>query len=371
MNPRYKKIYTCTPVAFHANDGFFIRDTGLITTSLISMGIESKSIMPLPYHDDDQKENIIRTSMKNLKSEEWWRSLGIDGLVLYSWGAPRYTAIAKAIHKAGIRLVVHMDTSGDFDKMLPELYTPFKALLKWCKASLQNYFRSKHLKYADVITMPTPVAHVISKLPFFDNFVIEKNFPMPCPVAPSCVYDGRTKRDIIIAAGRWDDTFQKRPRVLMQTLEHLYARHIEAETHIYGNLTPEILNWHQSLNSCTKNKIILKGYQKNSILRDALKEAKIVLCTSSFEGCHIVSTEGLCCGCSVVTPNRPAPLRSLIWYTTKNSGTVSVEDTAESLAQALIHELGEWHEGRRNPALISSAWTPHFHTDKVLPQLFP
>ncbi|MBR5774692.1 MAG: hypothetical protein IKY42_00320, partial [Bacteroidaceae bacterium] len=115
MNPRYKKIYCCTHVSFAANEHFFIRDTGLISRTLQSMGIESKCIMPLPYHDSDQREGIIRTEYKNLKSVSWWKSLGIDAVVLYSWGAPKYTLIARAIHKAGIKLVLHLDTSGNFN----------------------------------------------------------------------------------------------------------------------------------------------------------------------------------------------------------------------------------------------------------------
>ena len=372
MNPRYKKIYTCTPVAFHANDGFFIRDTGLLAAGIRSMGIESKCIMPLPYYEDDQKEHLIRTSMTNLKSVEWWKSLGIDGLILYSWGMPKYNAIARAIHKAGIRLVIHMDTSGNFDKLLPEQYTPLKAIIKWCTSTVQNYFRAKHLQYADVITMGAPVAEAISKKIFFDSSVVEKNVPMPCPVARECQYDGQKKKELILAVGRWDDIIQKRPHILMQTLENFYAKgNSQAETYIYGTLTDELTTWHQSLTPAVRKKISLKGYTPNHLLREAYQQAKIILCPSSYEGCHIASAEGLCCGCSIVIPNRPNALRTCIWYTTKNSGTVSAEDTPESLAEALHAELHEWECGNRNPHEISEAWCAHFHTDKVLPLMFP
>ncbi|MBQ4636465.1 MAG: glycosyltransferase [Akkermansia sp.] len=372
MNPRYKKIYTCTPVAFHANDGFFIRDTGLLAAGIRSMGIESKCIMPLPYYEDDQKEHLIRTSMTNLKSVEWWKSLGIDGLILYSWGMPKYNAIARAIHKAGIRLVIHMDTSGNFDKLLPEQYTPLKAMLKWCTSTVQNYFRAKHLSYADVITMGAPVAKAISNKLFFDSSVAEKNVPMPCPVAPECQYDGQKKKELILAVGRWDDILQKRPHILMQTLENFYAKgNCQAETYIYGTLTDELTTWHQSLSPAVREKISLKGYTPNHLLREAYQQAKIILCPSSYESSHIVSAEGLCCGCSIVVPTRPAPLRDVMWYTTKNSGTVSAEDTPESLAEALHAELHEWESGNRNPHEIANTWSEHFHTDKVLPLMFP
>ncbi len=370
MNPRYKKIYTCTPVAFHANDGFFIRDTGLISDGIRRMGIESKCIMPLPYHEDDQKEHLIRTSMSNLKSVQWWKDLGIDGLILYSWGMPKYNSIARAIHKAGIRLVIHMDTSGNFDKLLPEQYTPSKAFVKWCTSTVKNFFRAKHLKYADAITMARPVAEVISKKRFFDDFVIQKNYPWPCPISVDCYYRGTPKHDTIMCIGRWDDSV-KRPQFLMSALSNFYLNGGRAITKIYGTISEDITSWHQQLPSSIKEKILLIGYLQNNLLRNELNKAKIVVCTSRSEGCHIASAEGLCCGCSVVVSNRPDPLRTVSWYTTKNSGTISEEDTPESLAKALIHELGEWEKGNRDPQAIAEAWSPHFHINKVLPHLFP
>lgn len=371
MNPRYKKIYTCTPVAFHANDGFFIRDTGLLASSLRDMGVESKCIMPLPYYEDDQKEHLIRTSMQNLKSTAWWKSLEIDGLILYSWGMPKYNSIARAIHKAGIRLVIHMDTSGNFDKLLPEQYTPLKAIIKWCSATIKNFFRAKHLSYADVITVAPNVAEAISNKIFFNHSIVKKNYPMPCPVSPHCKYNGENKQNTILCIGRWDDIKQKRPAMLMQTLEHLYQLSTNAQTLVFGNLTPEIVQWHKSLREDIREKIILRGYISNHLLLEEYKKAKIILCPSSYEGCHIASTEALCCGCSVVIPNRPEPLRSLVWYTSKNSGTISDEDTPESLAKALHNELQEWENGNRDAQIIAEAWSQHFHPDKVLPHLFP
>ena len=88
-------------MAFHANRGFHIRDSGLIARHLRLLGLESKCIMPLPYYDDDtERDNLIRVEMEKLRDPEWWRSLGIDGVVLYSWAAPRYGAIARAIRRA-------------------------------------------------------------------------------------------------------------------------------------------------------------------------------------------------------------------------------------------------------------------------------
>ena len=91
MNLKGRKIYCCTPVAFIADEStFFIRDTGLVSRSMRNDGAESKVIMPLPYYEEDLRDEILRTEYKNLESAAWWRSLQLDAVILYSWAYPRY-----------------------------------------------------------------------------------------------------------------------------------------------------------------------------------------------------------------------------------------------------------------------------------------
>lgn len=370
MNPKYKKVYTCTPVAFHANDWFFIRDSGLISRTLRDLGAESKVILPFPGYDDDLRDEIIRTEYKNLESTEWWKSLQIDALVLYSWGAPRYRKIARAIHEAGIYLVIHMDSSGDFTSGIPQNASLFKRCWIQALVTAQDIFRAKHLSYADVITMCPDAAKAVSQKLFYNASVEQKCYPMPCPVSPKCRYTGEEKKDIIVCIGRWDDVFQKRPEVLMQTLEHLYARNCSTETRIYGNITEALAQWHAQLPPNTQQLIKLVGNIPNDQLRIVYNQAKIILCTSLYEGSHNVSAEALCCGCSVVTTNRPGPLRDVLWYTSKNSGTISEQDTPASLADALIQELAQWDKGQRDPYTIATSWQPHFHANQVFNNIF-
>ncbi len=370
MNSKYKRIYCCTPVSFHANEHFFIRDTGLISTVLRDMGVESKCIMPLPFHDDDQREHIIRTEFANLESSEWWKSLQIDALVLYSWGAPRYRKIARAIHRAGIRLHIHMDTSGNFEGPALKSLPLVKRILRRLKVKAQDLFRAQHLRYADIITAGETALHAISKRVFYGEWVTEKGFPMPCPVSPMCRYDGEMKENIILCIGRWDDVFQKRPKLLMDTLSNYYASGSSSETRIFGTITDELRAWHAQLPAETAGKVKLLGYLKNALLRREYKQARVILCPSRFESSHIVSAEALCCGCSVVTAPRHESLCDVIWYTTKESGTVAAEDSAAALADALHQEIAHWESGRRNPASIAEAWQPYFHVDKVFNSIF-
>ena len=59
------------------------------------MGNECRVIMPTPGYDDDLAEGaLLRVERSKLSCVSWWKELGIEGVVLYSWGDPRYLCIS-------------------------------------------------------------------------------------------------------------------------------------------------------------------------------------------------------------------------------------------------------------------------------------
>lgn len=374
------RIYTCTPVPFAANRGFFIRDTGLLCLNLRALGAECCAVMPEPGQADDlpagESAPYLRVPYEKLESADWWRSQHLDGVILYSWAAPRYTPIARAIHDAGVRLIVHLDATEDFQAVVPGGDRPLARLKTALKEWVQNKRRARHLAYADAVTMSAAAGRVLVQRGTFGNAFAEKLQPMPCPVAPQKVYDGTPKRNLIVAVGRWNDLWQKRPEMLQQTLELLFTEAAEnlpadAAAEIYGAVTPELQAWHAALPAALQVRIRLCGYVDNDELTAAYRAARVCLCTSRFEGCHISSAEAVCCGCAVVTPPRPGQLTVVQGYTEAQSGTVAREDTPQALAQAVCDELRAWKEQRRDPAAIAAAWQPVLHADRVLKRLFP
>ncbi|MDO5472534.1 MAG: glycosyltransferase [Akkermansia sp.] len=370
MHPRYKKIYSCTPTSFIAPEFFHDRDNGLISKTLRSMNIESQCILPLPWKENSSRHDIIRTEYKNLESVEWWKNLGLDAVVLYSWGAPKYNKVARAIHKAGIHLWIHLDSSCNFEGPDWNQLSLLKKIFRYLKVKAVDFFRAQHLKYADTITTAKPAAEKLSNRLFYRGWIQDKFEYMPCPVSPAFSYDGTPKQNRILCLGRWNDVYQKRPEMLMKTLELLYSKGCTATTYIFGYLTEDIQNWHKNLDSAISEKIILKGSVPNAELINEYKAAKIVFNTSLFESSHIVSAEGLCCGCSIVTPNRPDSLCDLLWYTTQQSGTISTHDTASSLADAITSELNAWETGERDPQKIAQKWQPFFHVNQIIHRIF-
>lgn len=366
-----KRIFTCTPVSFHANEMFWIRDTGLICRHLQMIGVENKCIMLGPAHDDDvDTEHIIRATFGDLKTPQWWRKLRLDGVILYSWGMPQYMPIARAIRTAGIPFSIHWDGGGD---LRPDPDLPWhKKWIAHAKFRILDYLRAKHLSYANFVTIaPTVRDFLCARSVYRRAHLAEKAIDSPCPVASRFRYEGHPKENLIIAIGRWDDEKQKRPRFLMETLEQFYRRgNAGTTTEIYGTITPAMQAWHAALPESVRSCIFLKGYLANARLKDVYNRARVIVCSSSHESSHIVSAETLCCGGSVVVTNQPKTLSVLHWYTSHQSGRIAEQDTPIALADALSAEIQAWENGERDPVAISARWQPHFHADTLYSAIF-
>ena len=357
-----KKIYTCTPVAFHADDWFFIRDTGLISSTLRSLGVESKTIMPLPWYDGDQQEHIVRTAPQNLRSTRWWRAQGLDAVILYSWGDPRYTLVARAIRKAGIKLIIHLDFNG-------QDFTPITKFPRALRSYVINKLRSLHLSYAHTITATPTADTFLRNNSYYGSRIADKLHPFVTPVAPHFRYNGEEKSPTVVCIGNWTLPV-KRPDFMRNTIAHLLEQHPCVKVEIYGKTDETIKTWHASRPLDRQQRVHLAGFADNASLPEIYNRAQICICTSESEGTHISSAEALCCGCSIVTSNRPERLPMVHWYTTKSSGCISEQDTPESLASAILEELSAWHNGLRNPQTIAKTWQPLFLSNLALSNLF-
>ncbi|MFR1252871.1 hypothetical protein [Akkermansia sp.] len=225
------KWYTCTPVPFKGDHTFFSRDSGAFCKAFQRIGVESRAIMPTPAQEGDDPD-LIRTEYSNLEDSGWWKSLGIDGLVLYAWGMGKYTPVARAVHEAGIYLVVYMDTSGLFypwrywktltrhiwnmeKNKRGSLKGPLFAclrIIKYHTAGALDWGRRKHLKMADLISFPSPPAllSILDLQWLYGKQICEKLALIPNPIPSQHIYEPESpKRNLIIAVGRWDDFFKK------------------------------------------------------------------------------------------------------------------------------------------------------------------
>ena len=362
-----KRIYTCTPYSLPANDEFFSRDAGLICMQLRELGAESRSVMPLPFHDDDtRRDDVIRVSPEQLEDASWWQEQHLDGVVLYSRALPCFLKVAKAIRAAGIFMMMHVgpfssETVGQKCSLPGRLWSRLKNFPL-------NILRAANMRCADVITTSPPVLKKLATHPLFGPEIADKCFPMPTPVDSLFAYDGTEKEDLVVVVTHRDDDPDSL-QMMMKTLAALYTNEQPARTEIYGPGTEFFLRWHESLPESVSARISLCGDIPHECLAHAFNRARVCVCTSAGEEAHLASCEALCCGCSLVVPHRPVALDTVMWYA-EQCGRVSAADTPASLAFALTEELSDRREGKRSPAASAARWQPLFHINPILKQIF-
>lgn len=372
--------FTATPVSFAGNSAFFSRDSGLICKALQRSGIKCKSVMPLPKHPGDLTEDLIRTDIENLTQPKWWREMGADRVVLYSWGHYKYRQIAEATHGSGAKVFVNLDSAGIVSpRSTPRLYVdavigrqmrangPFLGLVSGAIRVIGYYFympliqepgRIAHLRAATAIGCVSPNALALWRIwaRTYAPDLVERMHLVPNPVADYLEYDGTiVKQDNVIAIGRWDDEEIKRPKLLAATVAETIKRRDKTEFHIYGHRGTFLESWHGNLDSHLRKRVHLHGQVSHEELMNGFMSSRIGLCSSSHEGSHVASEEALCAGASIVAPFRNE-LTAMPWYISRSSGQLSIDDSWRGLSETLLLELEVWDRGQRDPVAISSYW---------------
>lgn len=389
--------FSSTPVSFSGGPEFFCRDSGLICKGLQSVGIDCKSVMPLPTHPGDVSDDLIRTNAINLVRPEWWGGIGATKVVLYSWGDPKFRQVAEAVRRSGAKVFINLDSSGIVTpKVTPRLYYQsiigkhirlhgrlvgiMSGALNYMMHSIGHRFyvpfakephRIAHLRTATAIGCISPGALTLWRL-WARNYapeLVQRMHLVPHPVVNHLKYNpDLSKQDIVVAVGRWDDEEPKRPALLCATIAETAKQRSRTEFHIYGNPGRLLPEWYSGLSDAIKRRVYLHGCVPHSQIADALARSRIALCSSSHEGSHIASEEALCCGASVVAPFR-YELNVMSWYVSHDSGALSIEDSEKGLAETLLLELDAWDHGKRDPVSISSYWHSLLSTSAVVSKI--
>lgn len=382
--------FTCTPVRFPGNQGFFERDSGLLCKGFQAIGIPSKAIMPGPPMEGDCTDDLIRTEYHNLEDPAWWRAQKGEGVVFYAWGAARYFPVARAIRQAGYKLVSHIDSSGTFGiaagpmeywranwriqnalGITPSSLTVFLAKFfssftwSWVK---HDWGRARHLRQADLIGAVSPVAvdRIRRACRMYGGPELASRVRLiPHPVGLHMSYSGEAKSPRVIAVGRWlpEDWRQKNPALLLEVITRLLAARSDLECVVVGRMQEALRAKFLEAAGENCSRLRLLGHVPNRDLSAWLKSSQVALCTSTHESFHIASAEALCCGCSVVAPDF-GELPSLQWFAGESCGQLGAP-SAHAIAQAVLDELILWQNHRRNAKRIADIWGSRLHADQV------
>jgi glycosyltransferase involved in cell wall biosynthesis len=379
------RIYTCTPVAFGGGPDFFARDSGLLCRGLQAIGVDSRAVMPGERKPEDEAD-LIRTEYANLESAAWWRAQQLDGVVLYSWGSPKFRKVAAAIHEAGIFLILNQDNGG--------LVSPLAGPRGWWRDQCNltgggpalwrqvakgfsygllasDPLRAAHLRCGDVIACVSPkAAEHYRKLCWYygGRSLVARIRVLPHAVESRFHHSHRTKRHQVACVGRWNDRVQKQPELLMEVIGALVAEDDAVTVIIVGNPADDLARWHAQLPEEMRARIDLRGNVGRDELAAIFDASRVFYSPSAFESFGIAAAEALCCGCSVVAA-RSVSMSAFEWFVSENSGTLADTNQAAGHLKALLSELDQWQLGGRNAERISSLWCGRLHADKVAQQI--
>lgn len=379
------RVFTCTPVEFIGDESFFSRDSGMFSRGLRSIGVESIAIMPGSHRAEDNP-GLLRTNYENLSDASWWKCHELDAVILYSWASPRYTPIAEAIKKAGIRLMVCMDTCGVISPQanpqgwftdLPKRILLERKCGRGKVRDLAKYLiesvaspvarrRIHHYRCADIVTVPTPKgAQWVHReaLCLGDVNLASKIHYLPHPQSMRFRYDGTAKERLVITMARWqpEDWAQKNPRVLLDAYREFLALSPQWKGMIVGSGATSLLE-RLAIPSIAGLEFLERVDPTE--VPALFNRASIGFWSSRWEGQQGTGAQALCCGCSVVSHSSPM-MSCFGHYVSRESGNLAVQNTSKHLAEALALEAQAWDLGSRHPNAIATAWTGEFHAELV------
>ena len=384
------KIHTCALMPFTADEMFFTRDSGLLCRSLQALGVESNVIMPTgPSYGNPDPEDIIRANKDQFANPEWWRSLGIDGVVFIAWGFKQHTPIIRAARAAGIRTCALFDCNGDpfpyadifakprilwrkgkFIENLPYrvLGTAARVLLLGLKGIGAHYHRSVQMGIPHIAAFQTPktmqrclsVARLFTWLEARSEALV---LGYAIPDSPNqCLATQR--RTNVVAVARWDALRHKRPHMLMHVVKRVLTCHPSVTFEIFGRLIPAIEQWHAGLERSLQERVRVHGIKSSSVVMAAINSSQILYCPSVEEGVPLAVVEALCGGCSVAGLGTPA-VPGLHWAISEGHGSAAHTDSVAAHADAVMSELTAWEDGLRDPVKISRKWKRWFSSRDV------
>lgn len=385
----YKKWITCAPKPFPGDEKtFFSRDSGLCCRALQALGVQAKVVMPAPARNDEP--DVLRAPYAQLENPEFWREQGADAVILYSWAAPQYTAIAEAIKAGGVKLYLNIDSEGLFSPFIEsKAYIRLMflverkkrgwafgsimaiGLLGWRCVGLHKHFsRLRHMAAADAIGVVSPIgAERVRKYArlFGRNDIAKKVYFISHPIDSTMHYSGAPKQATVIVVGRWNDSV-KRPEVLIEVASRVLAKTPTVRFVIAGKDSVRCAAEIAANVPEAKDRVV--GYERleHDQLCEQMSRAQISLCTSRSESFYIASGEALLCGCSVAGVISPY-LPSLPYFVDGGlSGRLS-ENNPEALAEAVLAELAAWKEGKRDAATIAEIWRERISSGAVVRQI--
>ena len=347
--------------------------------------------MPGPAFEGESPD-ILRATLQELESADWWRVLQLDGVLMVAWARHRDTPIVRAIAASGTHLVLHIDSNGSAFPLFRQIETlktfwraergthrglAIRSALFLKEAVgfaliillLHTYQKYRHLRYANVValTTPTSVEGHEQLCSFFGGKNHGVNLQMiGCPVPQIYRWDSSIpKEKRVICIGRWEDLRQKRPYVLMDVCTQITRRHPDLQIDIFGTKTDALTRWHGALEPQVRERIHLHGFQPPETIAQVAQKSQISFFPSSRESLLLSLFETLACGASSVGLDSP-DMPGLRWVADYHHADLVPRDTTEAFVAAIDRGLEKWERGEYSARQISDLWVEKTRLSAVL-----
>jgi glycosyltransferase involved in cell wall biosynthesis len=380
------KILAFIPLRYSESGQFWERDLGLIIAALAQLGHEAIFVALGDSHPDQKRRPLLLIDYATAANPDWWMKQNPDAIVINTWSAPRHDAIRRAATSAGCPVIEKLDTDG---VKSPRIYPWHSIRRSWVNHDLRHPIRSglprkveamarflvtyllpslldkpmvRCMERVPVYAAETPVAsaRVRRFLRMYDANPMPRVVTVPHPVntAQMGFSPADSKLNQVIAIGRWDDAVKGWP--LLKAVSERFLQNCTEWSLIVAGTGCKTEG--KKMEERFSGRFSMIGRVGHEELNKLLRSSKIYMLTSHSETFNIAGAEALCCGCSIVGP---AQIPSSAYFAGKNSGTVSYLRNATHMSDALMAEVDEWNNQRRDPERISAQWVAELGAEAV------
>jgi glycosyltransferase involved in cell wall biosynthesis len=314
---------------------------------------------------------------KSFRSEQFWRSTGLDCVVVVNWLV--YPDEMEAMRNAGLTVIAFSDS----DCLIGVRAHP--------KATLQRYFH-QHRKHSDRWRAGFLWLRLwVHGKPYWEQQTIRacaaahrtlcyseesrramghflRSYGRPdledrIAVAPYPAADAYTRCDPsaskrearLIAVGRWDDP-QKDAKLVIEAWRR-YRQSGGSATLVVAGSRGECF-----AGMSKEEGFEFAGMVTPSELAALFLSSRALLVASRWESGPIILSEALSAGASCVgVPEVP----SIVTYSGLGLGTCAVDRSPAGVAEAIAHEMDCWERGERDPERIAALGRARFSVEAV------
>lgn len=310
------------------------KDPGQLVLGFNEAGIESLMVtLPKPALAEIGSEIPLLAVDQDRYSPGWWRILGLDYVVMYTWLSAQYVPLQRVVAAGGSKVVLKADIDGrTFFPSVPAITSAY-AVVAESPAAGANLM---HVLYGSGSTR-----------------VLQRLLIIPNPVSPEASRRPLVeKRRLIVSIGRWESQYQKNTPAVVTALVEFLEQFPDYEAVIIGSGREKVLELLGNAQNISP-RVHVVGELSHREVVDLLAEARTFFSASRFEGFSIAATEAVSLGCTIVGP----PLECFQYLALGGAcGVLSPDWTSSSLVASLITDAFRWERGDYEYVSLANHW---------------